>query len=56
MGAAGAVRPGCLVTRWNHVWLVHADRTRSFVHSPPAACLASAAPIEDGLDAFAKVR
>ena len=27
--------------RWQHVWLVHADLSRSFVKRPPTACVAS---------------
>ena len=52
--AVAAAAPGCLVTRWNHVWVLNADRTRSFVRGPSAACLAAASPIEDGLDGYAK--
>ncbi|KAL1520575.1 hypothetical protein AB1Y20_022151 [Prymnesium parvum] len=40
---------GCLITRWSSVWLVHADRTRSFLKAPPPLCVKRAAPIEDAI-------
>lgn len=39
---------GCLVTRWERVWVVwQADRRRSFLASPSSACVARATPVGD---------
>ena len=42
---------GCLVTRWGHVWVLWtADRTRSFLLSPPATCVQRATPAGDAMN------
>ena len=45
---------GCLVSKWKNVWVVHKDRTRSFMPQGqvPAECLTRATPIEDQLADF----
>ena len=37
----------CLITRWGSVWLVHTDRTRSFLRGPSATCIERATPVAD---------
>ena len=53
-GGAGEISAasGCLVSRWQKVWVVRTDRSRTFIATPPADCLGRATPIEDSLAAF----
>ena len=44
----------CLVTRWDHVWVVWADRTRSFVKAPQKACVQRATPVGDEISAWSQ--
>lgn len=53
--AARSAPAGCLVTRWEQVWLVHASgRERSFVKAPGAACVRRASPIDDDLSSLSQ--
>ncbi|KAK3241724.1 hypothetical protein CYMTET_48541 [Cymbomonas tetramitiformis] len=47
---AVAAQEGCLVSAWENVWTVHADRTRSWVKYASASCLAKAKEHELSVD------
>lgn len=44
----------CLVTRWEHVWILHSDKTRSFLLSPPKPCVQRASPIGEIISEWAQ--
>ena len=53
-GNDGKGGDGCLVSRWQSVWVIRPDGTRHFLPRPPSDCLARATPIEDELSRFAQ--
>ena len=44
--AAPPPPPPCLVRKWDAVWVVAPDRTRTFVTKPTAICLSAASLVE----------
>lgn len=54
-GAADDELAGCLITKWQSIWLVHLNKTRSHVTSPSHDCADRASEIVDAtLDNYPK--
>lgn len=53
-GTSDSPATACLVTRWGQVWVLYADRTRSFLVSPPSSCVQRASPIGDEMSRWAQ--